>query len=133
MYLLTATLTALMSTLCKSLLILSKPISFRIVACTVITRYISLDLHCLIIYMKKSRNSVGLRAVRLIPSSAILSYQVSNFCYSVQISVIAVQIYNIIFWREKQIWRLRLDKLSEHFVKIWSEFCFDTASKIFVN
>ena len=73
--------------------------------------------------MKKSRNSDWLRAVRLI----------ANLFYSVQITFIAVQICVISFWREKQIWRLRLDKLSEHFVKISSEFCFDIASKISAN
>ena len=57
-------------------------ICFRTVAGTVITRCICLHcLHCLIIYMRKFCISVGLRAVRLIPNSAILCYHRTNLCY----------------------------------------------------
>ena len=78
--LLTATLAALKMGLC----ILFKTITFRIVACTVITRYASLDcLHRLIKYMKTFRNSDWPRAVRLNTNSAILCYHSAHLCYHI--------------------------------------------------
>ena len=92
----------------------------------------------LIIYMKKFRNSDWLRAVRLIPISAILCYHSAHLCYQYKFQLSQCKFVLTHFGgkkpsREKQIWRPRLGKLREHFLKIWSEFYFDTASKMSVN
>ena len=70
-------------------------------------------------------SAINPKTVKFCVISANLCYHSANLCYQ----ILAGKNPS----RKKQIWRPTLGKLREHFVKIWSEFYCDIASKMSVN